>query len=320
MNAIKCRGLVPSALAAVVVAVALVRTFPRFVTAAVTVPASTAIVVAIPAERLVVGTAGTSVASSASSSSPVTAAVAVAATVTTAITAITAIPAVATAAAAAKPTSRSSRTGRRTIGRSVAVRALVADTTTASAKASASSATAAEPSSEASTVASTKPAAATASATKATAEASAASKPARTSRWPEASTARACSRALGVAPSSEASTKAARTPAGDCAAALDIDKHTAVLDLDAVRLLVGGLHVFLALVHNEGVATLPLLGRRVGRRGRVFDNSDALNGTVTAKLALEVIRRRAVGETRDEQGLEGVALDLGVLARYVCAT
>lgn len=300
-------SLVPPALAPVVVAVAVVGTFPRVVPAAVAVAPSAvavAVVVSISTERFVVSAAGASIASSA----PVT----------------TAASAVAiSAAVAAKPTSWPPGTCRSTVRWAIAVGALVADAAAPASKSTPTAAPiAAKAAPEAPTVASTiAEAAATPSTTPKTAtEPSAAPEPTRTSGRAEASRpGRACSRAFGVATTAEASAKATGAPARDCATALDIDQHASVLDLDAVRLLVGGLHVLLALVHDEGVAALPLLGRRVGRRSRVLDNADALNGTVAAKLALEVVRRRAVREARDEQRLEGVALHLGVFAGLVCA-
>ena len=317
------RDLVSPARAPVVVAIALVRTFARVVPAAVAVSASTvAIVVSIPTKRLVVRSAGSAVTVT---SAPVTAAAAVAVASITVSTTITATAVVATAAAATKPTSWSSRTSRGAVRWAIAVRTLVADATTAPAESVSTSTTAAEASSEASTIAASEAPSATSSATKATSKATAASKTTRASRGaaePSGTTGTttwARSRALGVASATKTASVAARAPARDCTTSLDIDQHTAVLDLGSVCFLVGGLHVLLAFVDNKRIATLLLLWWCVGRGSGVFHDADTLNGTVTAEFALKVVRGHVVREARDEQGLEGVALYFGVLAGFVCA-
>ena len=318
------RDLVSPARAPVVVAIALVRTFARVVPAAVAVSASTvAIVVSIPTKRLVVRSAGSAVTVT---SAPVTAAAAVAVASITVSTTITATAVVATAAAATtKPTSWSSRTSRGAVRWAIAVRTLVADATTAPAESVSTSTTAAEATSEASTIAASEAPSATSSATKATSKATAASKTTRASRGaaePSGTTGTttwARSRALGVASATKTASVAARAPARDCATSLDVDQHTAVLDLGSVCFLVGGLHVLLAFVDNECIAAFLLLWWCVGRGSGVFDDADALNGAVAAEFALKVVGGHVVREARDEQGLEGVALYFGVLAGFVCA-
>lgn len=316
------RDLVSPARAPVVVAIALVRTFARVVPAAVAVSASTvAIVVSIPTKRLVIGSAGSAVTVT---SAPVTAAAVAVASITVSTT-ITATAIVATAAAATKPTSWSSRTSRGAVRWAIAVRTLVADATTAPAESVSTSTTAAEASSEASTIAASEAPSATSSATKATSKATAASKTTRASRGaaePSGTTGTttwARSRALGVASATKTASVAARAPARDGATSLDIDQHTAVLDLGSVCFLIGGLHVLLALVDNECIAAFLLLWWCVGRGSGVFDDADALNGAVAAEFALKVVGGHVVREARDEQGLEGVALYFGVLAGFVCA-
>ena len=310
--------LVSPARAPVVVAIALVRAFARVVPAAVAVSASTiTVVVSIPTKRLVVGSAGSAVTVA---STPV-AAVAVA-SITVSAT-ITAAAVVATAAAAIKPTSWSSRTSRGAVRWAIAVRSLVANATTAPAKSISSPTTAAEAPSETSTIAASETPSATSSAAKATAKATAASKATRASRGTAktcttTTTTWACSRALGVASTAKTASVAARAPARDCTTSLDVDQHTAVLDLGSVCFLVGGLHVLLAFVDNERIATLFLLWRCIRRSSRVFNDTDTLNRTVAAEFSLKVVGGHVVREAGDEQCLEGVALYFGVIGGFVC--
>lgn len=313
------RDLVSPARAPVVVAIALVRTFARVVPAAVAVSASAvAVVVSIPTKRLVVGSAGPAI--TVASASVAAAAVAVASI--TVSTAVTAAAVVATAAAATKPTSWSSRTSRGAVRWAIAIRSLVADATTAPAKSVSTPTTAAEASSEASAVAASEtPSSTTTPAAKATAKATTTSKATRASRSAAktcaTTTTWACSRALGVASATKTASVAARAPARDCTTSLHVDQHTAVLDLGSVCFLVGGFHVLLAFVDNEGVTTFLFLWWCVGRGSRVFDNADTLNGTVAAEFTLEVIGGHVVRETGDEQRLKGVALYFGIFAGFV---
>jgi hypothetical protein len=124
-------------------------------------------------------------------------------------------------------------------------------------------------------------------------------------------------RALGVASSAETATEATRAPSRDCATALDIYQYAAVFDLDTVGLFVGGLHVLFALKHDESVTALSLLGWRVGGLSNVFDDADALNRTVAAEFALEVIRSDAIRQARHEERFESVTLDFGIFGGFV---
>ena len=50
----------------------------------------------------------------------------------------------------------------------------------------------------------------------------------------------------------------------------------------------------------------------------VFDDADALNRTVAAEFALEVIRSDAIRQARHEERFESVALDFGIFRGFVC--
>ena len=52
--------------------------------------------------------------------------------------------------------------------------------------------------------------------------------------------------------------------------------------------------------------------------GDVFDDANALDGTVAAELVFDVVGGDAVSEAGDEECLEGVALYLGILGRFIC--
>jgi hypothetical protein len=128
----------------------------------------------------------------------------------------------------------------------------------------------------------------------------------------------ASSRRLGVAATTHTATKATRTPARHGATALDINKHFSVLDPNTISLLVCSLHVLLALIDNESITALALLDGRVTVGSNIFDNADALDGTVAAELALEIVGGDAVSEAGDEEGFEGVTLNLGIFTGLVC--
>jgi hypothetical protein len=126
-------------------------------------------------------------------------------------------------------------------------------------------------------------------------------------------------RPLGVASTPKTSTKATGAPPRYSTAALYVDEDASVLNLDAIGFLISGLHVFFALIHNKRVAALSLLGGSVGRRSDVFDNTDALDRTVAAKFAFEVVRSDTISETGDEECFEGITLHFGIFARFVYA-
>jgi hypothetical protein len=321
------RGLVSASSAPVVVAITFVCTLPRAV-----VPAPSAIpTVAFAgpvsaAEGLVVRSAGSAIVAAAAATAPVVVTASSSATVASVPTSTCAIATEAT-------TSRTARTGGSTgwstVRRSVAVR-LVADTssatteaTTSSSAAESSSATTEASACSIASKATTESAAtSTTSAESTTAEASAtASEAATRAGWRSKATGvgrSTSSRTLGVASTTKTTTETTWAPSGNGAAALDIDQDASVLDLDAIRLFVSGLHVFLALEHDECVAALPLFEGRVGGLGDVLDDANALNGTVAAELALDVVGGDAIGEAGDEECLEGVALNFGVLGRFIC--
>jgi hypothetical protein len=316
------KHLVPPSPRILVVVAAVVCALPRVAVAAVsTLSAAVAGTLLSAAQGLVVGAAGPAVV--ASTTTAASSVVAVAASSGCAVAASTIAAIAAWCAAAETATfSGTARTGGSAVWRTVAV-GLVADAASSSTKSSSATAaetassSAAEASAAISTEAAATPAASTESALEATTTGAETS---GTNRRTEAarSSWTASRRPLGVASSTQSATKAARTPARHGATTLYIDEHATVLDLDAVRLLVGGLHVFLALVDDECVAALALLGRRVRGRSDIFDDPDALDGTVAAEFAFEVVRGDAVGEARHEERLESVALNLGVFAGLVC--
>lgn len=114
-------------------------------------------------------------------------------------------------------------------------------------------------------------------------------------------------------PASESASEPARFPPLDGPPPLYIDQQPLALHLQPVRVLVRGLHVPFALVHDKGVPA-----REAGFG--VDDEAEAVDRAVEFEFAEEVLLGHFAREPTDKEGLVRVAADLFVVLRRVCGT